>query len=282
MGTKMPKFIRDGCRLRRIEAKGCVWWASHILLGLALVVNDALPVKAVSLSQVIPRRKIIVVDPGHGGHDLGAVGPSGLAEKVVTLSVAQKMQDILSGTYEVHLTRNDDYTVDIEHRTAQANHHRADIFVSIHAGGGFRHQARGVIVFYQSPCTGPGSKPSQQRRGPWEIREKPLPWDCIQEVHRAKSQALAKLVHRHLLGKVSPEDRGVREAPCLVLRGADMPATLIEIAHLSHPSEERELRKPEVVSAAAEAICEAIKEYFTSTLDSQQDEAYAPSALSTF
>ena len=282
MGAKMPKFMRDGWRLRRIEAKGCVWLTSHILLGLALVVNHALPVKAVSLSQEMPRRKVIVVDPGHGGHDLGAVGPSGLAEKVVTLSVAKKMQEILSGAYEVHLTRNDDYTIDIEHRTAQANFHLADILVSIHAGGGFRHQARGVIVFYQSSCTGSGSKLPQQQRGPWEIREKPLPWDCIQEVHRAKSQALAKLVHRRLLGKLSPEDRGVREAPCLVLRGADMPAILIEIGHLSHPSEERELRKPEVVSAAAEAICEAIKEYFMGTLDSQQDEAHAPSASSTF
>ena len=262
MGAKMPKFMRDGWRLRRIEAKGCVWLTSHILLGLALVVNHALPVKAVSLSQEMPRRKVIVVDPGHGGHDLGAVGPSGLAEKVVTLSVAQKIQEILSGVYEVHLTRNDDYTIDIEHRTAQANHHRGDIFVSLHAGGGFRHQARGVIVFYQSPCTGPGSKPPQQQRDSWQISESPLSWDCIQEVHRAKSQALAKLVHRHLLGKVSPDDGGVRETPCLVLRGADMPAVLIEIGHLSHPAEEAELRKPEVVSVAAEAICEAIKEYF--------------------
>lgn len=237
--------------------------ASHVLLGLALVVIHALPVKAVSLSQEMPRRKIIVIDPGHGGHDLGAVGPSGLAEKVVTLSVAQKMQEILSGAYEVHLTRNDDYTIDIEHRTALGNHHRADIFISIHAGGGFRHQARGVIVFYQSPCTGPDSELSQQQRSPWEIREKPLPWDCIQEVHRPKSEALAKLVHRHLLGKVSPEDRGVREVPCLVLRGTDMPAILVEIGHLSHPAEERGLRKPEVVSAAAQAISRAIDEYFT-------------------
>ena len=255
--------MRHGCRLRRIEAKGCVWLISLMWLVSALVVNNALPAKAVSLSQKIPRRKVIVVDPGHGGHDLGAVGPSGLAEKVLTLSVAQKIQEILSGTHEVHLTRSDDYAIDIENRTAVANHQRADIFVSIHAGGGFGHQARGVIVFYQGPRTGPGSKPPQQQRSSWEIGEKPLSWDRIQGVHRAKSQALAKLVHRHLLARLSPEDRGVREAPCLVLRGADMPAILVEIGHLSHPAEEKEFRKPAVISAAAEAICEAIKEYFT-------------------
>ncbi len=255
--------MQDQILSRGIEAKGFVWLICAILLVLALVVNDVLPARAVSLSQELPHRKIIVVDPGHGGHDLGAVGPSGLAEKDVTLSVAQRIKEILLGIYEVHLTRNDDYTIDIEHRTAVANHYRADIFVSIHAGGGFRHQARGVVIFYHSPRTGPGSKPPQQQRHSWEMGEKPLPWDYIQGVHTVKSQAMAKFVHSHLLAKFSSVDRGVREAPCFVLRGADMPAILVEIGHLSHPADEKELRKPEVISAAAEAICEAIKEYFT-------------------
>jgi N-acetylmuramoyl-L-alanine amidase len=231
------------------------------LLVLVLVVNNALPAQAISLSQELPHRKVIVVDPGHGGHDLGAVGASGLAEKAVTLSVAHKIKEILLGTYEVHLTRNDDYRIDIEDRAAVANHYRADIFVSIHAGGGFRHQARGVVIFY-SPRTGPESKPPRQQRGSLEMGEKPLPWDHIQGVHTAKNQALARLVHRHLVAKLSPEDRGIREAPCFILRGADMPAIMVEIGHLSHPADEKELGKPEVISAAAAAICEAIKEYF--------------------
>ena len=233
-----------------------------ILLVLALVINNVSPSQAISLSEELPHRKVIVVDPGHGGHDLGAVGPSGLAEKVVTLSVAHKIREILLGAYEVHLTRNDDYRIDIEDRTAVANHYRADIFISIHAGGGFRHQARGVVIFYHSPRTAPGSKPTRQQEDSWETAEKPLPWDYIQGVHTAKNQILAKLVHRHLLAKLSPADRGVRKAPCFVLRGADMPAILVEIGHLSHPADEKDLRKPKVISAAAEGICEAIKEYF--------------------
>ena len=234
-----------------------------ILLVLALVVNDAPSAQAISLSQELPHRKVIVVDAGHGGHDLGAVGPSGLAEKVVTLSVAHKIKEILLGTYEVHLTRNDDYGIDIEHRTAAANYYRADIFISIHVGGGFRHQARGVAIFYHSFHTGPWSKPLRQQSDTWEMGEKLLPWDYIQGVHKSKNQILAKLVHRHLLPKLSTVDRGVREAPCLVLRGADMPAVLVEIGNLSHPADEKELRKPKVISAAAQAICEGIKEYFT-------------------
>jgi len=234
-----------------------------ILLVLALVVNDAPPAQAISLPQELPHRKVVVVDAGHGGHDIGAVGPSGLSEKVVTLSVAHKIKEILLGTYEVHLTRNDDYGIDIEHRTAVANHHRADIFVSIHVGGGFRHQARGVVIFYHSSRSGQWSNPPRQQRDSWEMGEKLLPWDYIQGVHKSKNQVLAKLVHRHLMPKLNTVDKGVREAPCLVLRGADMPAILVEIGNLSHPADEKELRKLNVISAAAEAICEGIKEYFT-------------------
>ncbi len=222
-----------------------------ILLVLAWFFNNVSVARAISLSQEFPGRKVIVLDPGHGGHDLGAVGTSGLAEKVVTLSVARKIKEILLGTYEVHLTRNDDYGIDIEHRTEVANHYRADIFISIHAGGGFRHQGRGVVIFYH------------KQRESWEMSEKPLSWDCIQEVHTARNQVLAKLVHRHVIAKISFVDRGIREAPCLVLRGADMPAILVEIGHLSHSTDEKELRKPNVISAVAEAICEAIEEYFS-------------------
>jgi N-acetylmuramoyl-L-alanine amidase len=266
MSTTFSK--NTNLRTKRLKYRGImsrkalrlIW---PILLVLALVINNLSPSQAISLSEGLPHRKIIVVDPGHGGHDLGAVGPSGLAEKVVTLSVAHKIKEILLGAYEVHLTRNDDYRIDIEDRSAVSNHYRADIFVSIHAGGGFRHQARGVVIFYHSPRTAPGAKPTGQQGAPWQTAEKPLPWDYIQGVHTAKNQVLAKLVHRHLMAKLSPVDRGVRQAPCFVLRGADMPAILVEIGHLSHPADEKDLRKPQVISAAAEGICEAIKEYFT-------------------
>jgi N-acetylmuramoyl-L-alanine amidase len=231
---------------------------------MACMPNTAYPAQPISLEEPVQVRKVIVVDPGHGGHDLGAVGPSGLAEKVVTLSIARKIRDILSVSHEVHLTRDDDYSVDIERRTELANHYRANIFISIHAGGAFGHQGRGTVIFYhRHRSTGLGSKPYRPYKNSWEIAEKPILWDDIQDKHTAKSELLAKLVHRHLLGKLSPEDIGVREAPLLVLRGAGAPAILVEIAHLSHPAEEAELRKSEVISAAAQAISEAIKEYFS-------------------
>lgn len=233
-----------------------------ILLALVCIFNNALPSEAISLLEELPRKRVIVIDPGHGGHDLGALGSAGLAEKDITLSVARKIKEILSKSYEVVLTRNEDYRLDIERRTAVANHHRADLFISIHVGGGFGLQAQGVVTFYHSPDTGPGSIPFRKERSSWETDEKPRPWDEIQGNYRTKSQALAKLVHGHLLARLNPENRGIREAPLLVLQGADMPAILVEIGHLSHPAEEKKLRKLEVISAAAEAICGAIEEYF--------------------
>ena len=230
---------------------------------LAWIVHNASPAQAISLAEELPRQKVVLIDPGHGGNDVGAVGPSGLSEKVVTLSLAQKMKEILLETYEVHLTRDDDYAVDIEYRTAVANHYRADVFVSLHAGAGFRHQGRGTVIFYYGRSTGPASESGRQPGGPLETTEKPTPWDEIQGKHTVQAHLLAKLVHRHLMDKISPVDRGIRDAPCLVLRGADMPAILVEIAHLSHPAEEAQLRRPEVIAAAAEAISTAIKEYFT-------------------
>lgn len=244
------------------------WRAISRLVWLLLLVWVSVPISApsaqpISPAEELPVRKVVVLDPGHGGHDPGAVGPSGLAEKVVALSVAQEIREILSPTYEVHLTRDDDYSVDIERRTEVANHYRANIFISIHAGGAFGHQGRGTaILYHRRRSTSSGFPPYRQHRDSWEINEKPIPWDDIQGKHTAKSQLLAKLVHRHLMGKLSPVDKGVREAPLLVLRGADMSAVLVEIAHLSHPAEEAQLRKPEIISTAAQAISEAIKEYF--------------------
>ncbi len=255
-----------------MSCKNCAmsdhWGAISRLVWLLLLVWVSVPISASSAQPISPVeessvRKVVVLDPGHGGHDPGAVGPSGLAEKVVVLSVAQEIREILSPTYEVHLTRDDDYSVDIERRTEVANSYRANIFISIHAGASFGHQGRGTVIFYhRRRNTGSVSTPYRQYANPWETGDKPIPWEDIQGKHTAKSQLLAELVHSHLTGKLSPVDAGIHEAPLLVLEGADMPAILVEIAHLSHPAEEAQLRKPEVISAAAQAISEAIKEYF--------------------
>jgi N-acetylmuramoyl-L-alanine amidase len=169
------------------------------------------------------------------------------------------MKEILSATYEVHLTRDGDLSVDLEDRTGAANHYRADVFVSLHAGGAFGRQGRGTVIFYY----GQESSASQEHGGAPRINEEPTTWDEVQAKHQVRAQLLAGLAHRHLREQISPVDMGIRDAPCLVLRGADMPAILVEIGHVSHPAEEAHLKKPETIQAAAQAISEAIKQYFT-------------------
>ncbi|MDY6838637.1 MAG: N-acetylmuramoyl-L-alanine amidase [Thermodesulfobacteriota bacterium] len=204
-------------------------------------------------------RKVIVLDPGHGGHDHGAVGPSGLAEKTVALNLAMKIKETLGKDYTVHLTRNGDYWLNIENRTAMANHHRADLFLSLHTGGSSHHQARGMALYY----FGLGQGLASQERGPVaETGERLLSWDHVQGIHATKSKLLANLVHGHLLARLNPMDRGIHEAPCLVLRGADMPAILMEAGYVSHPEEEKELNDPEIIAAVAEAIGQGIRAFF--------------------
>lgn len=234
------------------------------LLLFALFKDEALPA-GISLAPWSPGQKVVVLDPGHAGHDPGAMGPSGLPEKAVTLALAQKIKEILSGAYAVHLTRNGDYWIDIEKRTAVANHLRAHIFISLHAGGSFHHKARGMAIFYYGPDTSQRSTSPRENDHISEAGEKLYRWDHIQSKHTEKSELLANFVHKQLLARLNPMDRGIHEAPCLVLRGADMAAILVEIAYLCHPAEEKNLKDPGVISAVAEAICEGIRDFFRQT-----------------
>ncbi len=240
---------------------GLIWL---LVLTSVCATTTAALAKDALLSEDSPGRRVIVLDPGHGGHDLGSVGPSGLAEKSVTLALAKRLKDILTETCTVHLTRDGDYWLNIEKRTAVANHHRADIFISLHAGGSFHHKARGMAIFYFGRGTSQGLAP-QEETFAVEDGENPTLWDHIQFMHAKKNQFLANLVHKELAARLNPMNRGIHKAPCLVLSGADMPAILVEIGYVSHPAEEKELRDPGIISAAAKAIGQGIREFFRQT-----------------
>ena len=243
------------------------WKAFYLVSFLFLMSGPATP-EAMAQDTSLPAgflgHKVIVLDPGHGGNDLGAVGPSGLAEKSVTLVLGQRIRDHLAGSYSVHLTRDGDYWVDIEERTAMANHLRADVFISLHVGGSFRHKARGMAIFCHGPGISQGQVAHQEDRV-LEAEQRLHPWNRIQRRHATKSKLLANLVHGQLLAGLNPIDSGVHQASCLVLSGADMPAILVEIGYVSHPDEEQELRDPRIISAIAEAIGQGIREFFRQT-----------------
>jgi N-acetylmuramoyl-L-alanine amidase len=229
---------------------------------LLLLLGHLLRVQAVLAARDgFGRRSVIVLDPGHGGADQGAVGPSGLTEKAVTLSIARGIRERLSRAFTVYLTRDDDYEVDVVRRTEFANHHRADLFVSIHAGGTFQEARGRAVVFYQGLQQGIGSTPPSRGSNSWNMPKEPLPWTDLWVKHDAQNRLLAEIMHRRLLGKNNPESEVVHQAPVLVLEGADMPAVLVEIGSLTHPAEEASLKKDEGISAAANAISEAIEEF---------------------
>ena len=160
------------------------------------------------------------------------------------------------------MTRDGDHDIDVDRRTQVANHHRADLFLSLHAGGDFGHTARGVVVCHQGPVSALGAKSSQQRSGSWREDEDPPPWKDLWTRHSARSRDLAVIVYENLAGDMSPKRNRIRQAPVLALEGADMPAVLVEIGCLTHPTEETSLKTAEGISAVSESICGAINEYF--------------------
>ena len=198
-------------------------------------------------------KKTVVLDPGHGGADSGARSPDGTLEKQVALDLCRLIAAEFDGPYRLQLTRTDDYRLEIERRTDIANNLKADVFISIHAGGSF------------SPVPGGGAiycyKETASERLPYSDRRPDTlgSWDRIQLKHVRTSHLLA----RHLKDRLDPLiDTEVLDAPVLVLQGADMPAVLIEVGYLSNPKEARALRDPKHLADVARAVSGAIKAFF--------------------
>ncbi|MDF1593451.1 MAG: N-acetylmuramoyl-L-alanine amidase [Desulfobacterales bacterium] len=202
--------------------------------------------------------KTIVLDPGHGGHETGAKGPGGTLEKMVSLNLARKIAAGLKDHFRVILTRTDDYWLDLPERTAVANKAGADLFVSLHTGAGFLHQQTGVSVFFfrEASDRTPASKIAAAK--PPDGIDSAVPWDTIQSRHLKSSQELARLMHQYLIHPATSKQGGVQAAPLMVLRGADMPAVLIEPGYLTNPVEEKMLTDPEMMALVAEKISNAI------------------------
>lgn len=228
----------------------------------------------------LPKRRessktIVVIDPGHGGIETGAVGPTGLQEKDVTLDLARRLQQVLERdpAIAVVLTRDEDRLVGLDERTAIANHNRAALFVSIHLNGSPRVSARGAETFFLSTdatddeartlaalenrSSGVESKELVTVDG--EKRKLDLVlWDLAQNQFFAESSSLAESVQRQFNELSRTRDRGVRQAPFRVLMGATMPAILVEVGFISNPAEEERFRslthRNDTVTAIATAV----------------------------
>jgi N-acetylmuramoyl-L-alanine amidase len=169
----------------------------------------------------------ICIDPGHGGSDPGAIGPTGLKEKDITLLVAQKVADKLQNMgVNVKLTRTDDNFVSLEKRCKIANNFGANYFVSIHCNSATNSTAKGTETYHAMGST--------------------------------QGQKLAQAIQEELIQATGLTNRGVKTAGYYVLRYTNMPAALTELAFISNAEEEKLLKKPSFQEKVANAIVNGI------------------------
>ena len=214
----------------------------------------------------------IVIDPGHGGHDTGTIGPNGLEEKDLVLDVSRRLGKLLQTRLgaEVIYTRKDDTFIPLETRTAIANQEAADLFVSVHANSSHDSDARGVETYYLNFTSSPEALEVAAREN--AVSEKSIHelQDLVKKIALKEkieeSQEFATDVQRSLhtgLAAKSPgqRDRGVKKAPFIVLIGANMPSILAEISFLSNPGDEHRLETAEYRQKIAESLYRGVAKY---------------------
>lgn len=237
-----------------------------LILALATTAVTAPPAGAQGL-------RTIVLDPGHGGSETGAIGPSGVMEKDVALDIAVRLRDLIRARLGimVFLTREADVDRTLEERTALANNRSADVFLSIHANSYRGRGVRGAETFFLSDratderarqvaaLENRGSGPDDTAGADPGLEL--LLWDMAQTAHLRDSSALAEMVQRRLNRLADTGDRGIKQAPFRVLKGANMPAALVEVGFLSNPDEEARLADPGYRQRVAEELFQSLEEF---------------------
>jgi N-acetylmuramoyl-L-alanine amidase len=227
------------------------------------------------------RRRVVIIDPGHGGNEPGAVGPSGVMEKTIALGVALALADELrkNPSLEVHLTRDRDVAVPLWERGERATMLKGDdhaVFVSLHANSvGGRSAARGFETYFlaeartedarrvaaleNAPLRPPGSSDDA------DVLDAGLT-SILNELrlldHQHWSALLAEFVQQELSGFHPGPNRGVKQGPFAVLTNALMPSVLIELGFISNPEEERLMVRRDFQVESARAIAAAVERFF--------------------
>ena len=227
-------------------------------------------------------KRRIVLDPGHGGHDPGAVGPKNLYEKDVVLDIALKLKRVLMEDpfNEVFLTRERDIFIPLEERTAMANKKNADLFVSIHANASPRREAKGIETYLLNWTDDEEAIRVAARENAISLKKMRamnrqvdivdvIKSDLIRENKRDESIKLANYIQRSLISNLDSDTKhvlnlGVKQALFYVLFGAKMPSVLVEVSFISNPEEERLLSNDAYRTEIAKGIAKGLNTYLTS------------------
>ncbi len=214
----------------------------------------------------------IVIDPGHGGHDTGTIGPNGLEEKDLVLDVSLRLGKLLSSRLgaQVVYTRKDDTFIPLEDRTGIANQEGADLFVSVHANSSHDEDARGVETYYLNFTSSPEALEVAARENAvseksihelQDILKKIALKEKIEESHEFASDVQTALYSGLAAKSPGLRNRGVKKAPFIVLIGANMPSILAEISFVSNPGDEKKLKTPEYRQKIAESLYRGVSKY---------------------
>jgi len=214
----------------------------------------------------------IVVDPGHGGHDPGAVGPEGVNEKDVVLAIGLKLAGKLKEEMglDVVMTRSTDVFIPLEERTAIANKVNADLFVSIHANASLNKAAAGIETYYLNLAKTDKAARVAARENNTSLEKvgllQTILFDLMANYKINDSARMAEEVQKALYGKVSRKyhesrNLGVKQGPFYVLVGATMPSILVETAFISNEQEAELLKDRDFQETTAVGIMEGIRNY---------------------
>lgn len=233
------------------------WAALTVVLGPAVPAAAQSPAPLDPISEPLWER--VVIDPGHGGDDLGVVGPGGFTESAFTLALARQLKNALETEFGVQavLTRDEGQNPDVSERTAVANRMRADLFISLHAGGAYHPSWSGYDVLYQDYRLQVGLIDPTPPAG--DAPDAPVSWDLAQAPHLDASRRLARELDRALGDVLRVKSRGPSGLPLAVLAGADRPAVLLELGYLTNPEDERRLKSQGYRDALTRAILNGIK-----------------------
>ena len=222
-----------------------------------------------------------MIDPGHGGHDPGAVGPTGAYEKNVVLDIAIRAKKILNKSYPdygVVLTRETDVFIPLPKRAAIANKMRSDLFVSVHANASSNRKVRGIETYLLNATTSEEALRTAARENGVSFRKMKQSQNEMDVIltslasqnKRDESLKLAGNIQKTLVTKVKkryPQTGnhgvGVKGAPFYVLVGADMPASLVEVSFISNREEEKLLKTEAYRQMLAQSIADGIHKYFS-------------------
>ncbi len=222
----------------------------------------------------------VVIDAGHGGHDTGTIGPNGLMEKDLVLDVALRLGKLITKQLgaEVIYTRSADVFIPLEQRTRIANHEKADLFISIHANSSPESSATGVETFYFNLTSDRVGLDLATRENATslssisdlnDLLHKAVLENKLEESREFAQKVQTALWSTSLKMNSQSRDRGIRQAPFVVLIGASMPSILAEIGFVSNPHDERLMKRVDQRQKIAEALLKGISQY-ASTLSHVQ------------